>query len=356
MPNIGFLTTRFLDLSETFIYEPLLLLRSVRPYVYALQRRNIDTFPYPFVEIGQAKFLFNKMREQKLELLHAHYGYMGILALPFKKKTDLPLITSFYGLDVYQHSRSPFYRWQLRQLFKKGDLFLACSAKMRQDLIKLGAPPSRTRVLYGGADLQKFVLTPLPPMDKEIRILMCGRFVEKKGFSYGVKAFLQAARLNDQLHLYIIGSGQEETALKNLVAQSPFAEQVTFLGNKSHAEYIEEIRRCHIYVAPSVTARSGDSEGLPTVLIEAAAIGRPLIASEHSGIPEIVQDKHNGILVKEADVQGLTAAIQTLSNDPALCEEYARCGRAHVEKLFNFEIQVKLLEKMYAELLGRLTN
>lgn len=374
MYNIGFLTTRFLDLSETFIYEPLLLLKQVRPYVYALQRRNIDNFPYPEVStwddlnakqrrrvawlanLGREDYLLEKMRLQKTALVHAHYGYMGVFALQYKQKLDIPLVTSFYGLDVYQHTKSPFYRWQLRQLFKKGDLFLTCSQKMRQDLIRLGAPPSRTRVMYGGADLHKFAYTPLPKMDKEVRVLMCGRFVEKKGFSYGIKAFLQAAQVHEQLRLRIIGSGKEEAALRALVAQSPCAAQVVFLGNKSHDEYIEEIRQCHIYLAPSVTARTGDSEGLPTVLIEAAAIGRPLIASRHSGIPEIVHDKQNGILVDECDVQGLTQAIQALSNDPALCEEYARYGRTYVEKMFNFEIQVNLLEKMYAELLGRLTN
>jgi colanic acid/amylovoran biosynthesis glycosyltransferase len=356
MQRIGFLTTRFLDLSETFIYEPLMLMQTFTPYVYALQRRNTDNFPYPEVAIGKAKFLVQKMVEQKIELLHAHYGYMGVFALPFKKKLDIPLITSFYGLDVYQHTKSPLYRWQLRQLFKRGDLFLTCSQKMRQDLIALGAAPSRTRVLYGGADLQKFAHVSLPPLDKELTILMCGRFVEKKGFIYGVRAFLQAAQVHENIRLKIIGSGNEEPALRALVAASPFAAQVTFLGNKSHEEYIEEIKRCHIFMAPSVTAKSGDSEGLPTVLIEAAAIGRPLIASRHSGIPEIVHDQQNGFIVDEKDVAGLAKAIQTLVADPALCEEFARYGRAYVEKMFNFETQVKILEKMYAELLGRLTN
>ncbi len=370
MARIGFFTTRFLDVSETFIFEPLALLRQHEVFAYALQRKNSDLFPYKQVttidelsdrerkkdlfwgDLGREKYLLNKMKEQKIELLHAHYGYMGIYALQYKKKLKIPLVTSFYGLDVYKHTRNPFYRRQLKKLFKKGNLFLVCSEQMRQDLIGFGAPPSRTFVNYGGAALEKFPYSFKPLKDNEdIVILMCGRFVEKKGFEYGIKAFLAMAGEYEKLSLKIIGSGKEEHHLKKIVASSPFAERVIFMGNRPHSEYIEEIKKAHIFMAPSVTAANGDKEGLPTVLIEAAALGKPLLATDHSGIAEIVHDKKNGFLVHERDLCGLESGIRKMLEHSHKWPEYAEYGRKLVEKEFDLQQQTAKLEAYYNKII-----
>jgi glycosyltransferase involved in cell wall biosynthesis len=266
---------------------------------------------------------------------------MGVYALSFCKKNKIPLITSFYGLDVYQHTRSPFYRWQLRQLFKYGILFLACSEKMRNDLIKLGAPADKTKVQYGGATLSRFPYSQRAP-EKEITILMCGRFVEKKGFQYGIDAFNRISAEFPQVKLKIIGSGSLESVLKKAAGKN-----IEFLGAKSHAEYIEEIKKCHIFMSPSVTAKNGDSEGLPTVLIEAAAIGRPLIATKHSGIPEIVHDGKNGLLVPERDVPALADVLRKMLRKPEAWIDFSRYGRALVEKSFDLTKQAQKLEAYY---------
>jgi glycosyltransferase involved in cell wall biosynthesis len=369
--RFGLLTTRFLDLSETFIYEPLQLLQGFTAYAYALQRRNKKQFKYPRVftldelpknvnvfQRLRGKFsagksiLLKKMKEDNISLLHAHYGYMGIFALSLRKKLKLPLVTSFYGLDVYKHTRSFFYRRQLKQLFKYGDLFLVCSEQMRQDLIALGAPPSRLRVLYGGATLKKFPFSfrPYQP-NKPLNILMCGRFVEKKGFVYGVQAFIAAAAKNDNLRLRIIGSGSEEAEIREIINSAQAKDQVEFLGNKNHDEYIKELKQCHIFMSPSVTAQSGDKEGLPTVLIEAAALGKPLLATLHSGIPEIVHEGKNGYLAPERDIEKLAENISRLVEENYRWDDFAEYGRQLVEKEFCLEKQVEKLQRFYQELI-----
>ncbi|MDC0977771.1 glycosyltransferase [bacterium] len=370
MNQIGYLTTRFLDRSETFIYEPLKLIKNFHVIALALQRRNQELFPYEDIytiddldekkkkrdlflgTIGREKYLASKIMEHDLKLIHAHYGFMGIYALQYKKKCNLPLITSFYGLDVYQHTQNPFYRFQLKRLFKKGELFLVCSNKMRQDLISLGAPASRTVVHYGAADLNKFTFSFKGAEEREdITILMCGRFVEKKGFEFGINAFLKVARENENIRLKIIGSGHLEAKFKHLIEKSPFGDQVELLGNCSHQEYIEELKNCHIFIAPSVTAKTGDSEGLPTVLIEAAALGKPLLATNHSGIAEIVHHRKNGLLSEEKDTVGLASNLRKMINDNYRWIDYAQYGRALVEKEFNFSKQIEKLEELYQEII-----
>ena len=130
------------------------------------------------------------------------------------------------------------------------------------------------------------------------------------------------------------------------------SRNIYFLGSKTHAEYIEEIKKCHIFMSPSVTARSGDSEGLPTVLIEAAAIGRPLLATQHSGIPEIVQDGRNGLLAPEKDVDALAANMVKMLDNPDKWPAYSEYGRRLVEEQFNLEKQAAQLESYYKELVG----
>jgi glycosyltransferase involved in cell wall biosynthesis len=351
MPKIALYTARFLDLSETFIYEPLRLFRKTETVVCAWQRRNAEVFPYAPCRIGTEKYLRGALAADGIQLIHAHYGYVGVSALGFLKKLRVPLITSFYGLDVYQHTRNPVYRWQLRRLFRRGDLFLACSQKMRGDLIKLGAPENKVEVVYGGADPAKFpyAYNPYVP-GQPVNVLMCGRFVEKKGFIYGIRAFLKTAPRYPALRLKIIGAGRLEPELRREAESSTFSSQVEFLGGRSHAEYIEEIKKCHIFLSPSVTARNGDSEGLPTVLIEAAAIGRPLLATYHSGIPEIVREGKNGLLAPERDADALAANLAKLLSAPKLWPKYAEYGRRLVEEQFNMPKQAARLEEYYTRL------
>ncbi|MFC1517257.1 glycosyltransferase [Candidatus Margulisiibacteriota bacterium] len=362
-------TSRFLDISETFIYEPLRLMQKFHPTILCFQKRNKDKFPYdPIFSLddleqqaqsrekflgvfGREAFFSQTIKEKKIEILHAHYGFNGIYALQFKKMNPkLKIIVNFYGLDVYQHTKNPVYRWQLKKLFKQGVLFLACSERMRNDLIKLGAPDERTIVHYGGANLKENLFS-RPRQGDEIVFLMCGRFVEKKGFKYGIKAFLRSCRKNTKIRLKVIGSGPLEAELKQIVTKSEFGSKVDFLGALRHESYLREIEQAQIFISPSVTAGSGDKEGLPTVLIESAAIGRPLIASIHSGIPEIVHDQKNGILVAERDIEGLSAAINRMSNEKQLWNIYAEYGRKLAESRFDLIKQTAKIEELYQNML-----
>lgn len=369
--NIAQFTNRFLDISETFIYEPLRLMKSYHPVIFCFQKRNQDKFPYePIFSLsdlsskeqkkeqlravfGQEKYFNNLINQKNIKVVHAHYGFGGIYALQFKKKNpELKIMVNFYGLDVYQHTKNPLYRWQLKQLFKNADLFLVCSEKMKADLIKLGAPAEQVRVQYGGADLKKIGFTN-PNAGDEIVFLMCGRFVEKKGFEYGARAFLRSCGKNEHIKLKIIGQGTLEKELKQIVTENPYKDRVEFLGALSHDQYLKEIENAQVFMSPSVTAKNGDQEGLPTVLIEAAAIGRPLIATNYSGIPEIVQDGVNGLLVKEKDVVGISEAIDKMVAEKKKWKQYAVNGRKIVEEKFDMIKQTAKIEHYYQELMGQ---
>jgi len=358
--NVAIVTKRFLDLSETFIYQPLQIIsQREQMFVYALERRNPQDFPYEQLytldslsprskslalllgTFGYEPNILRKMRADRIQLIHAHYGYMGLYAQQFACRLKLPLMVSFYGLDVYKHTGSAAYRWQLKSLFRRAAVLTVCSAKMKQDLIDLGADTAKVKVIYGGVDLQKYQYRPAKA-DGKTTILMCGRFVEKKGFIYGIKAFKAIA--DNNIELKIIGSGPLEQQLKEEAASD---QRIEFLGNRSYEQYMQQLQSAAVLMVPSVTAADGDQEGLPTVLIEASALGTIIVATRHSGIPEIVA---NGYLAAERDVADLQQQLSLALSQKGTWEHLADKQYAHVAANFDIHQQAEKIRRLYSSL------
>ena len=144
----------------------------------------------------------------------------------------------------------------------------------------------------------------------------------------------------------IIGDGPLRRTLEALTDELRLRDVVVFLGWCEQRAVIEQMYGNDILVAPSVTDRIGDQEGIPVTLMEAMATGMPVISTRHSGIPELVRDGETGILVDEADVDGLTDAIETLSVDAALRSGMGRNGGAVVAAEFDMsELNRRLLRR-----------
>ena len=274
--------------------------------------------------------------------------------LPLKKYFNLPLLTSFYGMDVYMHPKNPLVRWQLKNLFAQGDLFLTYSEKMRKDVIALGCNANKIRAHHGGVDFKKFRFHPRK-IDKnsEIRVLLVGRFVEKKGIDIGIKAFAQSFKKYPQLRLNIIGDGALKNKYKKLIGNLGLHNSVTLLGSKTYPEYIAELERSHFLIAPSVIARNGDEEGgINASVIEALATGLACITTLHSG-SELVYSGKTGFMVPERDIHELSRKINYLVEHPHLLEEFGRAGRALIEQKFDIIKQTRKLENIYKEMIQK---
>jgi glycosyltransferase involved in cell wall biosynthesis len=135
--------------------------------------------------------------------------------------------------------------------------------------------------------------------------------------------------------------------MKEVVESLKLSSSVDFLGFCSHDRVREELKREDIFLAPHVTARNGDKEGIPNTIKEAMATGLPVISTYHAGIPELVEDGKSGFLVKEKDVDGLAYYLDKLVENPELREEMGRRGRKIVIDRFSLERGVEELEKIY---------
>jgi len=189
-----------------------------------------------------------------------------------------------------------------------------------------------------------------PAVAREPVALFVGRLVEKKGVEYLLRAMARVQRTVPNLHLVIAGDGPLRTSLEPLAAK---LRRCTFLGMQSHDVVKGWMNRASMLVAPSVTAASGDSEGLPTVIVEAQAMGLPVIATDHAGNTEAVADGRTGLIAEERDVQTLANHMVRLSSDRALWARLSHNARRQAEEQFDIREQTGILEDLYEDVLAR---
>lgn len=292
------------------------------------------------------------LRDEHAALVHAHFATDALTALPLARALGVPLIATLHGYDVTRtrahllaSGRLSWMKYAVRRraVMQGCRLFLAVSDALRQAALAQGFPAERVLTHYLGIDTARF----RPGGAREPGLVLhVGRLVEKKGTAVLIDAI---ARLADA-HLVVIGDGPERSRLQRQAAG--LNGRVRFLGNLGEEDVGRWMTRAAMLAAPSVTARDGDAEGLPTVILEAAASGVPVVATHHSGIPEAVRDGETGFLVPEHDAGALAARIGLLLESGDLRERMGLAARRMVETGFDLTRQSARLEDIYDRLRG----
>jgi colanic acid/amylovoran biosynthesis glycosyltransferase len=304
-----------------------------------------------FKVTGQAPLWKRKLRRQNANLIHAHFGPDGVMALPLAQSLEIPLLVTFHGYDATtsdEHARQSFYRHRAYirnrdQLIQKADGFIAVSEFIKEKMIEQGIPEEKITVHYIGIDVDYF--EPDAIEDREPVVLFVGRLTEKKGVHHLIRAMERVQREVSELRLVIIGDGERREKLKAEAARR--LKSVDFLGFQPSEVVWDWMNRAMLLAVPSVTAGSGNSEGLPMVVLEGQAMGLPVVGSRHAGIPEAVQHGQTGFLSSEGDSAGLADRILQLVEDRSLRQTFGRNGRSRVVERFNLKTQVQALEKIY---------
>lgn len=292
-------------------------------------------------------FFLNK----KIDIIHCHFGPTGIIFTKLKEAGIRgKFVTSFHGYDL-----SNFVACEENDVYKK--LFLDCDLCMpisdywKKKLIELGCKEDRIKVHRMGIDLQKFNFSEKKIRPEEsVKILTVGRLVEKKGHEYAIRAITKMIYRNKNVIYIIAGDGPLKNRLKSLVSESGINDYVNFLGAVDQNEVRKLYEQAHFLVLPSITAKNGDKEGIPVVLMEAQAAGLPVISTYHSGIPEVITDGKSGFLVPEKDADALSDRILYLIEHPELWPEMGSYGRKVVEKNYNIKILNQQLVEIYQDI------
>jgi colanic acid/amylovoran biosynthesis glycosyltransferase len=297
------------------------------------------------------------------DLIHAHFGLDGVLALPLARQLNIPLIVTFHGYyattDIpitrnyplnFIKKRGQFFKEHFARnrdrLFKSATCCIAVSQFIRSQLIKKGCPPEKIQVHYIGIDVDKF--TPDVSTLRKPIVLFVGRLVEKKGCQYLIQAMEQVQAARPDVELVVIGDGPQRSRLEALAKRSLGHYQ--FLGAQPSTTVQQWMNRASVLCAPSVTTASGESEGLPIVILEAMAMRLPVVSSIHAGIPEAIIHEETGILTEERDWQAIAQGIISLLQDSDLRQRVEIAARQRIEQVFNLKTNTALLEKTYDSL------
>ncbi|MED3790624.1 glycosyltransferase [Peribacillus frigoritolerans] len=291
------------------------------------------------------------VKRNNISLLHAHHGQLGMLLLPFKEETNLPLVTSIRGRDATLANQPIGYLDNMKMLFDRGERFFPVCQYLADRLIAWGCPSEKIRVLYGGVDLNEFKYR-APHKGDSQNILSIGRLVEKKGHHILMQAFQKIRGKFPNATLTIIGRGGLEEYLISLANQLNLGDSFRLLNHLPKDQVREQMTKADIFCAASLEAADGDVEGIPNTLKEAMAIGVPVISTNHAGIPELITNNKEGVLVQENNVDELADALEFMLTNREIWETYTVAARQKVEQNFNLAQQLQQQAEFYDELVA----
>lgn len=275
--------------------------------------------------------------EKPFDAIYCHFGPIGQLAVMLRDVGALsgPVATVFHGVDVsaYLRDNPDAYRF----LFSAGELFLPVSARWRRRLVDLGCPPGKIEIHHMGVALDTipFPARPAYAAERPLRVLSVGRMVEKKGLSFGLQAVAQAIRRGIPVRYTVIGDGPLRHHLEQLAEALGIASNVDFRGWQDRAAVAAAMETNDILLAPSLATADGDEEGIPVTLMEAMAAGTVVVATKHSGIPELVEDGSSGLLAAEGSADELATALNRLAESRDGWADIRRNARARVADGFD---------------------
>lgn len=271
------------------------------------------------------------------EIIHAHYAVpQGLLGLLLKYAKRRPLVITVHGSDMTVLAKSPVFGPVLRFTLYKADRIIAVSEFLKDRVESIGVPKEKVEVIYGG--------TPMPenggPFDFAGRVvLFIGNLVPQKGVDTLISAFKKIDI--DDLGLFIVGSGPEGQRLK---AMSNGLDNIKFLGMRNGLKEI--LTKSDVLVLPS------REEGFGLVLLEAMALGTPVVATNTGGIPEIVENGASGILVEKESSSELADAIVRVLEDEDLRKTLIENGKNRAKR-FTWEKMGVEVDRLYESTCAR---
>ena len=361
----------YLGKSETFVYAELKSGWRYGKIVLTTRTENLDLFPWPRIHmpadlprlsgrwlrdrigrklLGHEPYFEEVCRSEDVRVLCPHFAYDAVWAMPLKKRLGLPMVTTLHGADMWIRRNVEAFREEYDQLFEIGERFVVQGNNMRRGLEAIGCPAEKIRIVRLFCDIDRFEYHERPPLTDRLIMLFCGRFVEKKGLPDLLAAVEILKAKGRKVELRIVGYGELEPQLRSWTREHDLEDVVRFLGYQPPYQVKRRFDEAHVFCQPSVVAANGDQEGAhPTTLIEAGAMGCPVLGTFHCDIPEVVLDGVTGLLVPEHSPELLAEKAEWLMDHPEALNEFGRNARKHIETNFNPRIEAKKLEAIYDE-------
>lgn len=300
-------------------------------------------------DLLQAASLSRSIVNRNIVHLHAHFGTIATVVARLAAK-----ITGI-SYSFTAHAKDIFHEVVIEDVLRKKLADAAGVITVSQfnvDFLqqKYSDAAKNVKLIYNGLDLDEFRFEPQgnrPPL-----VLGVGRLVEKKGFSYLLDACAGLRSKGVSFRCEIVGGGVLESALQKQLEALNLGDNVTLCGPMSQDDVKKKIREARILAAPCVHAEDNDRDGLPTILLEAMALGTPCISTPVTGIPEALKHEDTGLMVAERDAVTLAEACERLLSDNELCEQIAKNGRRLIEDKFDIDRNTRQIRAFFNEMAG----
>jgi glycosyltransferase involved in cell wall biosynthesis len=350
-------------LPEYLYEEPIRVLRGT---LWSLRQKAFGTLWKTFWRDLRRDFTANRVRrlgqafvmarELPQDVGHLHVHYLHTPASVIRYAALLTGRTWTYSAHAKDIWTTP--DWEKREKLAEALWGVTCTAQGAEHLRALSPSPERISLVYHGLDLSRF---PAPPESHSmrdgsnpadpVRIVSVGRAVSKKGLNDLLQAL---AALPPDLHWRFahVGGGDLLDSLKAKARAAGIADKVAFLGPKAQPDIIALLREADLFVLPSKKAASGDRDGLPNVLMEAASQKLAIVATDFAGIPEFIRHQVDGDLVPPGDWEALSNAINLLAREPARRRTLGESAFERLRRDFSMEGGIDDLEARFRKLVG----
>ncbi len=295
-------------------------------------------------DVYQAALLASEADARGLQHLHAHFGTVATTVARLAARfTGLSYTFTAHAKDIFHESTR--HEDLERKLDEAAGVVTVSDYNVDYLRSEYGAAASGVQRIYNGIDLKTFSYS--SPAKRRLTILGIGRLVEKKGFADLLEACARLTAQGRPIDCRIIGAGPLEADLRAHAAWLGLDTSVCFLGPRPQAEIVREIHEASVCAAPCVLGADGNRDGLPTVLLEAMALGTPCVATPVTGIPEVIHDEITGLLVPEHDPDALAHAIGRLLDDEKLRCRLASAARDLIEREFDIDRNSARLHELF---------
>lgn len=300
----------------------------------------------PAAEVCQALWLAQAVRISNLTHLHAHFGSSATTVARLASYfSGVPYTFTAHAKDIFHESVNPD---DLKRKLRDAQTAITVSdfnlQYLRQHYDQAAAKVER---LYNGLDLTQFLYQ--SPQERRAKIVAVGRLVEKKGFGDLIKACAILKFQKVAFECQIIGTGELEAQLQWQIQALDLTDEVALIGPRPQNELKHLVQSAAVFAAPCLVAEDGNRDGLPTVLLEAMALGTTCVATNVTGIPEILRDLQTGVLIPPSDPIALAAALEHILSHPAQRVAMAAKARELMEKEFDIQQNSAVMRQIFAK-------
>ena len=286
--------------------------------------------------------------EKNLDHIHSHFAFITTdLAFLYNKMFDVSYSFTCHAQDIYVNDKEKLSRYIKSALF-----VVTCTNKNLDYLNRLVSEEYQKKIqcVYHGLDLSKIIETPVlkkQTSNAPFHIVCVARLVEKKGIIYLLKALTLLKKENIAFSCQLIGEGSEFEKLRGYCKKNNLEKVVSFSGKLNHSEVIKTIDAADVFVLPCIIASNGDRDGLPNTILEAMALGKPVISTVISAIPEIIKNSQNGILINPNSEYEIYKSLKLLYSDLIYAKKLGANAKSTILEKLKIENSTKALIDIY---------